>query len=506
MRIARTQNTIRNIFWGYISKIAGILMPFFLRTTVIYVFGAQYVGINSLFTSILQVLSLSELGFGSAMVYSMYKPVAENNVPAICALLNLYKRIYRIIGLVMLGVGTVIMPFIPKLIQDTYPSEINIYFVYYLFLLNTALSYFLYAYKTSLFSAFQRNDLEGKTGTIITIFQNMVEIIIIIIFKKYYFYLYIMVFFAILRNLLNLWFANKYFPEYKCEGEVSDEEKQGIKRNVVALMCHKIGGTILNSADNIIISAFLGLIILAKYTNYYYVMQSVESVVFICFTGMTAGIGNSFILESVEKNRDNFRKVLFFNAGIVVVFGTMMVTAWDTFIKIWVGDEYLFPSYISVLMLVYFYIHSIRRTIIVFRDGAGMWWDNKWQPIVSGGFNLIVNIILVVNFGVQGVIISTIVSMILIDIPWETKAFCMKKLEMRDSEYYKLLLKYFLCLVIACVLSDAIVRYIPYMGVISLIMELIIAAVISILTFGLMFHSWGEFEYFMSLIKKLCKR
>lgn len=149
MEIERTKNSARNIRWGIIQKLAQSLGPFVVRTVLIYVMGAEYAGLNSLFTSILSVLSLTELGFSQAIVYSMYKPVAEGDKEKICALLNIYKRAYHVIGYVILGIGCAIIPLIPFLISGDVPAGINLYILYIIYLLNTVISYFLFAYKTA---------------------------------------------------------------------------------------------------------------------------------------------------------------------------------------------------------------------------------------------------------------------------------------------------------------------------------------------------------------------
>lgn len=419
-----------------------MILPFIFRTVMIKVLGAEYLGINSLFVSILQVLSLSELGFGSAMVYSMYKPIAEDDNDTLCALLSFYKHVYSVIGCIIMGVGLILVPFIPHMISGTYPDTINIYVVYIMFLLNTALSYFLFAYKGALINAFQRNDIESKISTIVSFFRYGLEIIVIYVTKQYYYYLFVGLAATVLNNLLKLWYTNRVFPELKCRGVLDTKYKKEIRSNVLALMCHKIGGTILNSADNIVLSAFMGVVVVANYSNYYYIMNAVEAIVIVCFTGMTAGIGNSFATETVEKNRGNFKRVLFFNAWIVAWCCVCFTCLYQDFIQLWVGKKYMLSNGIVLLIVLYFFIHCIRRTIIVFRDGAGMWQDNKWQPICSACFNLIVNVILVKIIGLAGVLISSILSMVLIDIPWEGFAFC-KKIKVRPREYFMMIVRYF---------------------------------------------------------------
>ena len=167
MKIDRTKNAGRNIVFGCMLKIYQIVMPFIMRTLMIYYMGIQYLGLNSLFTSILQVLNLAELGVGSAMVYSMYKPIAVDDKKMICALMKLYRTYYRVIGIIIAFLGLCLVPFIPKLIKSDVPADINIYILYILNLSVTVLSYWLFAYKNCLLDAHQRTDVASK-ATLVT--------------------------------------------------------------------------------------------------------------------------------------------------------------------------------------------------------------------------------------------------------------------------------------------------------------------------------------------------
>ena len=168
---------------GMINKIITILIPFVMRTILIKVLGTQYLGLSSLFTSILQVLSLSELGIGSAMVFELYEPIAKNDTERICKLQKLYKNIYRIIGTVILILGLVLLPFLDKFIKGGYPADINLYALYILYLLNSSASYLLFAYKTTILNAFQRNDVILNIGSIVHIGLYSIQIICLINFK-----------------------------------------------------------------------------------------------------------------------------------------------------------------------------------------------------------------------------------------------------------------------------------------------------------------------------------
>ena len=263
MRIERTKNATKNIIFGIILKLYQILVPFLMRTTMIYFMGVEYLGLNSLFTSVLQVLNLAELGIGSAMVFSMYKPIAEDDNEKICALMNLYKLYYRIIGLVILVVGLILCPFIPYLIKSDLPPDMNIYVLYLLNLMATVFSYWLFAYKNSVLQAHQRQDVISKVTLVVNTIQYILQLIVICLFKNYYMYVIILLLSQILINIATAYKSNKIYPQYKAKGKLEKIQIREINQRVKDLFTSKIGGVIVNSADSIVISAFLGLTALA---------------------------------------------------------------------------------------------------------------------------------------------------------------------------------------------------------------------------------------------------
>lgn len=214
MKIDRTKNATRNIVFGIILKVYQIAIPFLMRTAMIYFMGMQYLGLNSLFTSILQVLNLAELGVGSAMVFSMYKPIVDDDKVTICALMKLYKIYYRFIGLAIAIIGLVLLPFIPKLIHSDLPSGMNIYILYLLNLAATVLSYWLFAYKNSLLQAHQRSDITSKVTLCTNTIQYALQLIVIIFIKNYYLFLIIALFTQALTNIVTAIVVSKLYPGY----------------------------------------------------------------------------------------------------------------------------------------------------------------------------------------------------------------------------------------------------------------------------------------------------
>ena len=298
----KLKNTKRNIFFGFLNKIVAMLFPFAVRSIIIFKLGMEYVGLNSLFASILQVLSLAELGFGSAIIFSMYKPIATNDLAEIGALLNLYRKTYHIIGGIILCVGMFLVPFLNHLISGGYPENINIQILYLIYLFNTVSSYFLYAYKQSLLLAYQRVDVDSNIATIVNIVMYVIQILALVFTSNYYCYI---VWLPISTIVINLWRnakISRMFPNIQCVGNVSIEVKKDIFKRVTGLILTRICQVCRNSFDSIIISAFLGLTLLGKYQNYYYVMNTIIGFLGIVTSAVVAGIGNDVVTKSAEEN------------------------------------------------------------------------------------------------------------------------------------------------------------------------------------------------------------
>ena len=278
MKIERVRNTKRNVFFGLINRIINLLLPFVVRTALMYTLGTQYLGLGSLFTSILSVLSLTELGVGSAIVYHMYKPIAEDDEETLCALLNYYRRVYKVIGIIVLVVGVALIPFLPLLIKGGYPAEINLSALYILYLLDTVSSYLLFAYYNSLLNAFQRNDITSNIGSAITIIRYTMQAIMLLAFKNYTLFILVLPLTTIASNIITAIVAKKTYPQYTCKGNISLEMRKDIAVKVKGMLITKVQAVSRNSFDSIFISAFLGLGLNAIYSNYFYIMSSVLGV------------------------------------------------------------------------------------------------------------------------------------------------------------------------------------------------------------------------------------
>lgn len=420
MEFGRKKNTLKNAFWGLVSKLISTILPFILRTVIIKILGTEYLGLNSLFMAVLNVLNLAELGLSGAIVCSMYKPIADGDNSTVCALLSLYKKAYKIIGFVIFVAGLVFLPFIKYLINGKVPSDISIYVLFFIYLSNTSLSYLMFAYKNSILVANQRNDIILKIQTFCSIIQSIIQIIIIVVFKNYYLYIIILPIFTILNNLLIAYITKKKYPEYECYGNVDNSVLSKFKEQAAGLMIGKISSTIRASIDSIYISMFLGLVTVGMYNNYFYIVTTISGIIQIIESSMVASVGNSIVMESVEKNYKDFKKFTFFLQWIVGICSICVLCLIQPFMKIWVGSTLMFKMPMAVLCALYLLAFNISIIRSVYTQAIGMWWQLKNISIIDIFVNLFLNLVLVYSMGAYGVLLASVVDVIFVSIPWTT--------------------------------------------------------------------------------------
>ncbi len=501
----RTRNSIRNITAGLLNQIIALLMPFVIRALIIQKLGVEYLGLNSLFSSILQVLSLTELGFGSAMVYSMYRPIAEGNTRLINALLGLYKKVYKYMGLGILCVGLLLIPFLKHLIASDYPDSVNLYIIYAIFLANTVISYFLYAYKSSLLIAIMRSDIDSIITGICNIAMYLLQAIILLFISNYYVYAVLIPAFTAINNIIRSKVIDLKYPEYKAIGNLSPEIVKGIKKRVVALAGHRLGGVIFSSADSIIISAFLGLVILGKYSNYFCVYTAINGMMSVVFQSIIAIIGNGIVTQPKEKNMTDFYHLFFINGWITGVCAICFLCLYQPFMRIWVGEENMLGISIPILLSIYYYFANIRKVETTFKDAAGMWSADFWKPYVSVIINITANIIFVNVIGLEGVIISSIVAIVCVEIPWEVYVLFHDYFICSYKKYYLNFIKITMAFLgsavvawFACIIFDEDITGIVIRAVICLVIPNIIAIVV--------FKNNDDYQFWKKKIKEIIKK
>jgi len=507
---SRTKNGVRNIVAGFINRVLLIILPFISRTIIIYTLGSKFLGLGSLFTSILTVLNLSELGFGSALVFSMYKPVAENNKKSIGAHLNFYKTIYKWIGITILLFGIAFVPFLSKIIKGDLPEGVNIYVIYFIFLLNTSISYFAYAHKKALLIAYQRSDVLSNVNSLISISTSIVQIAFLLLIPNYYIYVIIYPLFTIIDNIWTNYITRKKYPDIEPNGKISVEERRDIIKHVKGIALQKICSTSRNSFANIIISMFLGLTTIAKYGNYYYIMNAVHVFLYQIPNSIRASVGNSITSESLDKNYKDFNSMYLIYMWISGWCATCLVCLYQPFMELWMGKEMMFPLTTVILICLYFVLLSLSDIIALYKDGAGLWWEGRYRVVIEAVTNLILSFLFGWLWGVNGILIAPIITITFIGHVYG--GYIVFHYYFKTKSFSKFILNQIFLLSIICVVSLSsylILHCMPVKGCSMFIIYPVFLIIVTNIFYWLLFrlhpHYKGSIEFaknILSIVRK----
>jgi len=421
----------------------------------------QYAGLNNLFVSVLEVINLSELGLSTAIAYCMYKPIAHGNRESVCALLNILRKMYIAIGIFIFAAGIALMPFLRYLIKGSYPADINLYLLYFIYLMNSCLSYFFMGYRSVIFSAHQRLDIIQNISTLAKGIMYIVQILVLLFFKNYYAYVIILIPSTIAVNILTAFKAKKLFPQYDCYGEISQEMKFDLKEKVSGLMITKLCDITRNGFDSIFITALIGLIVSAVYSNYYYIMNAVISIQSIIVMAVLAGVGNSIQTETVEQNYNDFKRFNFMYLWISGINTACLLCMYQPFMCLWMGKDNLLPMSSVILFCMYFFLLKMGDIQGVYYNAAGLWWYYRKATIAEAALNIILNYVFGKIWGLNGIIAGTLVSLFLINFLYsERLVFKFYFKNGKTLEFYTMQIKYALVTGIACAVTYKICSYI----------------------------------------------
>lgn len=506
MKVERVKNAGRNIGAGMLSVAVSLILPFITRTVMIYTLGKLFTGLAGLFQSVFQLMNIAELGLGGAIVFFMYDPIAKDDTDKICALLNLYRKAYRVIGIVVFVAGLLLLPFLQYLIKDQEIPNVNIYVIYLIQLCSSVAGYLLFPEKKLLLVAYQRNDITSKTLLMTDFLKNSLQILILCLFKNYYLFVAVGLVFDCLNHILNCCVSLRMYPDYKCRGSVDDALRHVLIGKVKALFTYKIGDIIYGFADNIVVSAFLGLNILAIYNNYYYIIMALFSVLAVYYASIRSGIGNTLVLETKEDNYKYFNILQFVQQWLIGWITICLLCLFQPFMVIWVGEEWVLAFPIVVAFCIYFYVWKVQDIVVIYKDAAGLWENDRWRPLITSVANLLLNILTVKFWGLYGVIYSTIVSIVLIDMPWLSRSLFYDYFKEGRFSYYWGIIKSFFLTIIIGGLTWWICSWINVGNIVGFVIKLLICLVVpNMLYYLIYFNRWEMKEIFL-ILKKYVKK
>lgn len=496
--------SIINSSISFVLFFFNMLIKFAFRSIFIKYLGAEYLGLNGLFTNVLNVLSLAELGIGSSIIYVLYKPLAEKNHPEINALMHLYKRIYQFIGLVVAILGLLILPFLPTIIGRDANID-NLYLIYILFLFNSVASYF-YTYNRSLLLADQKVYITVIYDFVFMVITIISQTLILIFTQNYILYLILQIIFTILCNIfLTIRVKREYrFLSDKKKYKLSQNTKDILKRNTIGNIANKVGSVVVSGTDNILISTFVSLSAVGFYSNYSLIITSLQQL----FTKFTNSIGSSIgnVAASVKDDTGYyvFRKHSLINFLIIYITTTELIVLLNPFISFWVGNSFKMDNITVVVIILNYVIRMFRNTPQVFIDGYGLAWQQRWKAIFESIINLFASLLFIIVFklGVAGVLLGTLTSSLLTVFWYEPYSVFKYAFKKNFLLYWKMMFHYSLCFLATVPFIFIIKNYFINEGFLRLIITAFIVGLVDCVFFVLFFFKTDEFKFLTVTAKK----
>ncbi|MBS4884437.1 MAG: hypothetical protein KHZ85_06695 [Amedibacillus dolichus] len=410
MSSSRTKKSIRNIVYGFFNQLVMLILGFISRMIFLKYLNESYLGINSLFTEILSMLSLADLGLTTVMVYTFYKPLANNDKKKLSALLNFYKTLYKTIAIVVTVIGFILIPFL-RYIVNTNEKIDHLYLYYILFLLKTVISY-LFVYKVSILNADQNNYLVSKISTNTRVLTVLLQIIVLCFTKNYTLYLVVDIFTTWLNNYWCAKIVDKRYPYLKGNFEISKNEKRDIFKNVGSGFLYKLSSVLLNSTDNTLISIILSTEVVGLYSNYGLLFSRLSMFINILFSSLSGSIGNLIATEDRQHRYRVFniiQSIGFLISSITSVCCFLLI---NDFISIWLGSKFVFGVDVQIACVFNYYFSISLQPLWIYRDATGLYKQTKYVMICTAIVNLVLSIILGYQYGLFGIIVASIISRI----------------------------------------------------------------------------------------------
>lgn len=491
----RTEYSVMNILAGLGGYLLNTILGFVCRIVFARCLSADYLGVNGLFTNVLTMLSLAELGIGSAIVFALYKPLAEHDNNKVASLVQIYGQAYRAIGLVVTLVGLVLLPFLNVIIREQPQIQESIYLLYLINLFNTASTY-LFSYRSSLLIAAQLNYLVSGISYAVTITQSVFQIVVLLLTHNYLAYLLIQTVGTFLYNIVVSKIAVKKFPFIKGKNAqpLSKEEKKKLFSNVRDLMIYKISSLLVNSTDNILITFFKGLSITGVASNYTLLVSTLNSFLGQIFNGLTASIGNH---NAIEKNEERYKLFCFLNLMNFWIYGWAalgIVFCASDIVELCFGKNYVLPQVVPLVMSINFYTVGMMNAIWTYKHTMGLFHYGRFLQILTGILNIVFSVILGQKWGLVGIWSATVLARMMTNLWYDPYAVYVYGFQKSPLQYFKKYAYYLIVLLVAACVCKLAVILIEAPLIISVILKIVICSVLTNTVFFLAFHKTEEFK------------
>lgn len=503
--MSRLENSAKNIFLSFGNTLLSSLLGLVSRTVFIYTLGSDYLGLSGLLSNVLGFLSIGELGIATAIGFSLYKPLSEKDYKSVSTLMTIYRKAYAIIGFIVLVAGIILFQFLDFFIPvDQQPYGTS--FAYFAFLANTVIGYYL-SYKTTLISSDNQAFRLVPIYFTVNCIQTVLQIASLLIWKNYVIYLSIQIVCSVISMVIQNAYITKRYKEvdFNSKDQLTDHQKNEIKKNISGLIIAKIGDYLVNSTDNLIITKLVSLAATGIYSNYLIIRNMVNSYIGTIFSGITAGMGNVVAVENDEKKLEIFDTMFFCSFFIYSLEASCFMCLFNPFIgDIWIGKEYLFPAGTVAIIVLNNYLTGLRMPLITMKGAAGKYLEDSWVPFVFAVINLVASIALAKPLGVAGVFLGTIIGSVLTADWYRPIVIYRKVFHSPVKKYYKKYILYLFLGVFYVALAYWLGERLPIQNIyIRLILKAFIAIIVPVSFNCLFFFRTKEFTSVKAIAARL---
>lgn len=510
MNESRTGNVIKNSGASLLYKLAHIVFRFVLRTVFIRLLGNEYTGISGLFTDILSVLNLMELGLDTSMVYALFSPIANNDQRKISALMKFYRKAFIYIGVVILAVGLVCIPFLRYIVKDVPNIKEDIRLIFAMYIATSASSYFL-IYRTMMLRARQRSRVISKVQIAVETVETVLVVVTLFILKEFFVYLTIHLAATWVKNIYLSRLATRSYPEsfQPSDAELTPEEKKKLIRDIACLTVYTMSGVVINSTDSIFISAFVGTVEVAIVGNFTLLIASVRTAVEQINNASKPSVGNLAATSSAEKQEQVFRRITFICFWAVCFTATCLFVLMDPFVgDIWLKSRsYELPMDILAVLTANYFIAVMVFPVESFRTANGLFVQGWARPAIMAGLNIVLDFFMGRAWGILGIFLATTISRLLTQVWFDPYLVFRLVFRKKPWSFYRNYLLYAAITALSCALAYFAAQQIELgSSVLGFLMKAAVAVVVpNILVAGL-FHRSEEFAYVCGLLGRAAKK
>lgn len=503
MESSRKRKSLKNIIFALFSNVFIYCLSLFTSKIIKEKLGLEILGLNGVLSNVISILSVSEMGIGSAITFALYKPLVNNDEEAIKSLMQFYKKAYRIIAFIVFVIGGCLLHFVPYFAGETTLSNKYIYLVYSLFLINSIISYLL-VYKRTLIVADQKNYIISTITLISTYILKLGQLLIVFFTSSYVLYLLIQIFVTLCYNITISFICNKLYPYLQTNAQKLPKEIfTMVLQKIKAMFFHTIGSVVVTGTDNILISFFCGIEIAGKYTSYYSVIIILTNILYMIFDNIRDSVGNFLVTETTDDKYRLFKRLYFVNQSIVTIFSICTVFLITPFITVWLGSDVVLDNSVVLAIVISFYLNKNNIFISDMRSAAGLFEKDKYVPVIESIVNLVASILLAKQFGLIGIILGTIISTIIG--PFWVKPLIVYKyiFDNKLKSFFLLYLTYFIRAIGLYFITYYFVNKICIFPITSMILFFIKAFILFMFVSTIWFISFcykDEEKYFISLL------